>query len=336
MTSSLEKPAGAGRWALRLGIGLFVTGAVIYFAAHEFNLHEAWATLARANLCYLALALAVMLANIGLKAWRWRWLYGTEPGCPSGARLLNALMIGQLGNALLPARLGDVARIWAAGAGQAAGMGSALMTVLVEKAIDSFMLLATLAALLPFIVLAPWLKRSQLVLSVGLVGLLAMLALLAANAPLRGRLLALLQRLPLGPARPYLERTLQMVARLQGLRERKVQTRLWASSLAIWLTAGLINQLGFLALHLSLPLAAGYLLAVTELTGNRVAYTPAGIGVYHYVCVLTLALYGVSFEAALGAGILLHLVVYMPIVLGGLAAVWLESLDVRRLLALSP
>jgi uncharacterized membrane protein YbhN (UPF0104 family) len=102
--------------------------------------------------------------------------------------------------------------------------------------------------------------------------------------------------------------------------------RLWTLSVVIWLLAGLVNHFGFRAVGLQLPLTAGLLLAVTEITGTRLAYTPAAIGIYHSIAIVTLAPFGVGPTDAFSAALLLHLVVYLPILIGGLAAVWWEGL----------
>ena len=161
--------------------------------------------------------------------------------------------------------------------------------------------------------------------------LLAMLVLLAGEGPFRQRLLHALRRLHLGPLMTYFEDLIQAVGRLGALRKSSMQLRLCAISIAIWLLAGLVNHLGFRAVHLDLPFAAGLLLAVTEIVGTEVAYAPAGVGVYHSICILTLSLFGVGFEPALSAAILLYLVVYVPILAGGLASLWIEGLGLRGL-----
>ncbi len=330
MTSSLgnswRRAARAGRWGLRLGAGLAVTAVVAYLAWRQLDLRAAWMILRQASPLDLGLAMAAMLFNIALKVLRWQRLLPPAAGRLTWDRLLRALMIGQLGNALLPVRLGDVARIAAVSAAERGTAGPVLMTVVVEKAVDSLMLLAVLLGLFPFVALAPRPSYARLLLSVAALLLLGALTVLAMQEPARQRLLHLARR---APGARYLERAVEVIGGLRALREPRAQLRLWGVSLAIWLLAGLVNHLGFRAVHLDVPLAAAYLLAVAEISGNNVAYAPGGVGVYHSICILTLALFGVRAERALSAAIVLHLVVYLPIVLGGLTSVWLESLDRR-------
>lgn len=298
-------------WGLRIGLGLAATAALVYLAARQAEPQAAWRVLRAADPLPLAGALGAMLANIALKVWRWRWLF--HPEAPR--RLLAPLLVGQLGNVLLPGRMGDAARVWLAGRG-GAGLGRSALTVLVEKAVDGLLLLGLAAGLVAFLPAAPELSAGRLAAS-GALGALFLVATLAAVwAPLRRRVLGLARLLGLAA---HLEPPLAALGR------PGVQLRLWGASLAIWLLAGLVNDLGFRAVGIDLPLTGGMLLAVTEIAGNNLAYSPAGVGVYHSICVVTLSLFGVGYERALSAAVLLHLVVYGPIVVGGLGSLWLAG-----------
>jgi uncharacterized protein (TIRG00374 family) len=235
-------------------------------------------------------------------------------------------MIGQLGNVLLPTRLGDVARMGVVHKKAGVALSWALLTLVAEKALDSVMLLVLLGALLPFVAWPTWMSTTQLVfgalLAAGLIGLVW----LATQATVRHRLAQVLQRLLPGPIPRWTERILESLSAWRAVQERAVQVRLWTLSVLIWLLAGLVNHFGFCAVGLHLPLTAGLLLAATEIAGTRLAYTPAAIGIYHSIAIVSLAPFGVGPTDALSAALLLHLVVYLPILIGGLAAVWWEGL----------
>jgi uncharacterized protein (TIRG00374 family) len=342
MTSERRSPIRY--WPLALGV--LVTAGVAWFAAREFDWRAVWASLVRADLRYVALAMAAMLLNILLKVWRWQWLFHPQIGTPSRVPgtpprvlgevggtgqlrrrdLLSALMIGQLGNVLLPTRLGDVARMGVVHKKAGVALSWALLTLVAEKALDSVMLLVLLGALLPFVAWPTWMSTTQLVfgtlLAAGLIGLVW----LATQATVRHRLAQVLQRLLPGPIPRWTERILESLSAWRAVQERAVQVRLWTLSVLIWLLAGLVNHFGFCAVGLHLPLTAGLLLAATEIAGTRLAYTPAAIGIYHSIAIVTLAPFGVGPTDALSAALLLHLVVYLPILIGGLAAVWWEGL----------
>ncbi len=324
-----ERLAVTGRWGWRLAAGMAITAALGYMAVRKLDWRAASHALAQADPRFVGLAVAAMLGNIALKVLRWHGLYYPARGSPSCRHLLAALMVGQLGNVLLPARLGDAVRLGVISTKGRSGLAQAALTLAVEKAADSAMLLAMLAAMLPFATAANWLNWRRLAPAATLAILLAIGVLLATQGSLYLRLQRAAARIRPGPFAVPIQRGLAELGRLQALRDGKYQARLWGLSAAIWLLSGLVNWFGFAAMHLALPLSAGFLLAVTEIAGNNVAYAPAGIGVYHAICVLTLSLYGVNLGPALGVAILLHTVVYAPIILLGLASMWAEGLPIH-------
>ena len=319
-----------------IAAGLLLTVLVAWFAAREFDWSAVWAGLTRADLRYVALSMTAMLLNIALKTWRWQWLFHPQSGTPSRVAgqtaqlrrrdLLSALLIGQLGNVLLPTRLGDVARIGVVHKRAGVDLSWALLTVVAEKAVDSIMLLVLLGMLLPFVAWPDWLGATQLLSGVALAAGLVALMWVATQETARRQVAQLLQRLLPGPIPRWTERLLESLSAWRAVRERRVQLRLWALSVAIWLLSGLVNHFGFRAVGLQLPLTAGLLLAATEIAGTRLAYTPVAIGIYHSIAILTLAAFAVGPTDALSAALLLHLIVYLPILIGGLLAVWWEGL----------
>jgi hypothetical protein len=65
--------------------------------------------------------------------------------------------------------------------------------------------------------------------------------------------------------------------------------------------------------------------------GLAVPSSPARIGVFHYLCVLSLSVFGVEASLALAYGFVLHFVVVLPIIFAGLFSLWRENLTLFRL-----
>ena len=95
----------------------------------------------------------------------------------------------------------------------------------------------------------------------------------------------------------------------------------------IWLAALATNQLILLALDLRLPWTASLMVLVVLQVGITLPSVPGRIGVFEYLCILSLAVFGVAQAPALTYGILLHVVVLVPTTLAGLAAIWLLGLS---------
>ncbi len=90
------------------------------------------------------------------------------------------------------------------------------------------------------------------------------------------------------------------------------------------------------ALHLPVSWAAAWLLLVV-LQASAVApipTSPGRVGLFHYLCVLSLAVFGIERGAALSYGLVLHLLVYLPMAVIGPWVLWRRGGDPRALIAL--
>jgi uncharacterized membrane protein YbhN (UPF0104 family) len=125
-------------------------------------------------------------------------------------------------------------------------------------------------------------------------------------------------------------RLVEASGELGALRDALVQARLWGWSVLIWLLAVGTNSLVFRALDLEVSTLASPLLLVVLMTGAVVPTSPLQLGVFHYLCVLTLAIFGLERNVALSYAVLLHLVVYLPIVIGGVLGLWVGDFDLGR------
>ena len=54
------------------------------------------------------------------------------------------------------------------------------------------------------------------------------------------------------------------------------------------------------------------------------------VGVFEYVCVLALKNYGIEPAMALSYGILLHVIVFIPVIAGGLPSLWVLPIGQAR------
>jgi len=312
--------------APRLWLGLAISMAALYLAVRDVRWSEAAATLTQANLALVLLALGSVLLNTWAKAVRWRLLFYPLHSQVSMANSLSALLIGQLANNLLPARLGDLGRAYLIAESSQVGKAFALAVTVVEKAMDSVMLLFFVALLAPWMPMPAWLRHSSLILSMGLALLLLALIVLASQ---RERLLRAMERWTEGRSLLGMVQVLRRLAEASGnlraLQDFRLQAELWGWSIVIWVLGTATNAIIFGALQLRTSALAAPLLLVVLMTGAVLPTSPLKLGVFHYLCVLTLSLFGVERDVALSYGVLLHLVVHLPIVIGGVLGLWLRG-----------
>lgn len=307
---------------IRLLIGATVCVAAIYLVAVGVDYRSVWATLLRANLLLIGAALASIGLNNAVKAWRWKLLLGEHGRQVSFWRLLHLHLVGQLLNQILPARAGDLSRVYLGG-DLGVARAFVLGTLAVEKTIDLLCYVLIGFMLLFLMPLPPWVSQPAYLLA--LTTAMALCSLGAA-ALYRGRFRGLpgwLARLLPPRLRERAERLVHDgLASLHVLADRRLALRIVLLSGVVWVTAVLTNYLVLQALGITAPPVAAAFVLFVILVGVNIASVPGQIGVFQYLCVLALAVFQVDQASALSFGVLLHLLVFLPLAIAGLAALW--------------
>jgi uncharacterized membrane protein YbhN (UPF0104 family) len=321
-----------GLW-LRLVVGSVIGGGLLVLAFRAVDPEDVTTTLRATSPSLTLGALSAVLLTTYAKAARWT----AVAGLPQGATwsLVPGLVIGQVLNSLIPARIGDLGRVLVGS--EATGLGKAFLlgTIVLEKLVDGLCLLLVAAIVLPFLQLPDWLVVSGLdaALSVLALGVGIALVLLVAD-----RLLAFvagpLGRIP-GAWGARLTRTLQDAIRgLGGL--RSWPQRGWVAwwSCVAWTSMIATNALVFRAVGVEADLSAAALVLLAVVVGGSVPSIPGRVGVFHSLVVAPLLLFGVDPARAVSAAVVLHLVVISPQLVLGIFFIWRESVDPRRFAAL--
>lgn len=320
---------------MRLWLGVLVGSLCLFLALRNIRFPDVLGALTQANALFLIAALGSVLATTLAKAIRWKLLFFPRHRGLRLDRLFSILFIGQTVNAVLPARLGEIARAYLVGELENVGKSWTLGTIVVEKALDSMMLLLVTAALVPFISLPVWLRSSTLVLAAVLAFLFLFLVFLA---PKRGQLNSLMERtvryMPLSKRLGLSQKITLALQSLEPLKDWRAMVALLLLSFIVWALALSTNVLTLAAMNMGLPLSVSALLLVVLQVGGSIPTSPGRIGVFHYICILTLSLAAVDRSRALGFALVLHLIVYAPMIILGTLFMWRESLSLHRLATL--
>lgn len=311
----------------RLAIGLAISGVSLFLALRSVKPEEVWSALSQANFGYLALALlSVAVANLAKTA-RWKALIGQRGRGVSFLKALLALLAGQMFNLLYPARFGDLSRAYIVG-GMGPGRVFVLGTVVIEKILDMLSYALLFVVLIMLIPLPAWVSDSgyTFVALTAFVSVTVFVAvwqrtwIVSAGEWIVARFPAWLQVFTVG-------RFHSALASLDALQSRTQLLKLAFWSAVIWAIAVLNNYLVLLALGVRLPLTASLLILIGLQAGISIPSVPGRIGIFEYICVLALGVYGVPESLAFGYGILLHAVVLLTPTLAGLLSVGLLSIS---------
>jgi hypothetical protein len=263
-----------------------------------------------------------------LRALRWRSLVPTADRAPLRA-YAGAYLVGVLANSILLGRLGDLVKARFIGRPGVAYSRS-LSVVVIDRLLEGLALLLLFAAVLLETPLAAW--ASRLAWGAGLASLVSLVALrtlfyyragfLRVTERGLARFPASIRGQPLG----VLERLLAGCEALASFRRVTVAL---AYAFAVWGVE--IAAVALLLRALSVPapgLLAGIVLVVVLNFGMLVPTSPGSVGVYQWLCVFALSLWGVERQLALAFGIVMQTVLFVPLYLAGL--VWLLIVTRRK------
>ena len=284
------------------------------------------ARLAETRWSFLALSVVLNLFSLWCRAHRWGFLF------PPGARpshLFNAVMIGYMGNNLLPLRAGEVLRAYVV-ARRGEGFWTTVTTMVVERVLDGLavgLMLAAVFLLVPVPRELEW--AALLFLSIDLVLITILGALALAPARVRSLAASRTRRWPTLASR--VARLLDTLdSGLAGIRapSHLPSTIFW--SVLIWATLVATTWTCLLAAHLDLPVLA----ALTTLSflglGVSLPSSPGFVGVIQAASWAALRLFDVPLNDALSFSILLHVSQFVPVTLWGLALLLVEHVSLSE------
>ena len=318
------------RWVLG-GIGVAVSVGALVFLARTMDLESAMGILGRVDLLLLLVALGVLALELGVRARRWSVLLPpSRDGRRVGARrLIPSLLVGYLGNAVLPARLGEPIRAAVVSRRDGIGLPESLASVILERVID----VATLGAIAVVATLLadtePWATQMALVAAaiagVVLVLLMAVgvLPFVRIAASVSGADASVMRRRTVG----YMERFGAII----GGRDREpVVLAAVVYSAVAWLLDGVI----FLVLGWSLGIDLGYaealvLSAVTVLS-TAIPAAPGFIGTFELAGVAGAAAVGIPSPEGLALAVLVHVTTLGTLAAGGVLSLPLVGMDLRH------
>lgn len=315
----------------RFALGLIVTVVCVGVLVELIDWSTTADALRSANPKYILFAISCLVLSLAAKTARWRLLL------PSGSnvttpRLYRILHISFLLNNILPARLGDVARVAMTSRQPGVRFGHVLSSMLTERVTDSVTLIAGFIIVSPFLPIPSeytgWLHIAWF--SVG--GLVAAIAL---GAILWRRLCRLARRLSLSRFVPGNQRVRdEAVSFREGWRQlfsRQHILRIWGWSWMAWMGAFAINYMLMQSLDIDAPVTVAVLLTCTTNLAMLLPSSPGYVGVFHAAATLSLLPFDVGPSRAFSFAILAHLVNVVPVsLLGAAFLLWgRESLSFR-------
>ena len=317
----------------RTALGIALSAGLLLLLVREVDLGEVLEALGHVRWTLLAAVIVLYFIGAWVRAIRWRLLF-REPEGLSLAHLFAATLVGYMGNNLLPARLGEVARAYVAGRRGGLPVGYVLGTVVVDRVLDVVTVVALAGLALPFVPLSDGMRRTW-ILGIGLGGVAFAGLLWVKRQGPDGPLLAPLARwAPSGVWARVADLVRALAEGATGCDFARRSPALLGWTVLLWGTYALTVQVAFWSLGLALPWSAALTLLVYLGVGLSLPSAPGFIGTFQFFTVAALALYGVEVSRALTFSVILHASFFFPVTLVGWAILAGEHLTLRQLSAL--
>jgi uncharacterized protein (TIRG00374 family) len=311
-----------GRLA-KIVLGLAVSAGLLVYVSRDIDLRVIASHLRGTIWTFLALSVVLNVMSMWARAWRWSFLF--PPG-PRPTHLFRALLVGYMGNNLLPLRAGELVRIYVASR-HGPRFSTTFATVVVERVLDGLavgLIIAGLLLVVPFPPEVAW--PIAVFLGFELVAVLALLTIATAPGVCRVLVEALFHRVG------WLERRLldllgTMTEGLGGLKSPGHSLPIVVSSVGVWAFFALSIWSALHAAHLDLPLGAAFTVLAFLGLGVSLPSSPGFVGIVQAATVLALALFAVPRPEALSFSLLLHASQFVPVTAAGLIVLLAEEIS---------
>ena len=304
----------------QLIFGLVVSLLALALAFRGANLGAMVDALRKANYFVLAVGVGFYILGLFFRGLSWRVLLG---GRVPYWRAFEALNEGYLLNNLLPFRLGEFGRAYLVSRRNNLPALEALSSIVVERVIDLLMVVVLLVSFLPLIVGLDWARGTAVTsIALGLIAIIVLIAIARNQAPMAhlvGRVLRWLHFRWLNPD-VWEARAASFLAGLSALRDpsRALQAAFWSTM--AWLAAAFGAWFMLRAFLPTATLTMAFVTLMLTAIGAAVPSAPSSAGVFEFVVVRSLLIFGVDNSVALSFGLTLHATGFlMALVFGGWA-----------------
>lgn len=298
---------------LRFCIGL----ALLYWALKGANWVDLKEVVLTANLSWLLIALALVLASTFLKIVRWFVLLKNYGLSRSTFRVARAFLVGQAANILLPFRGGEVIRAGMLAQADVVQTSQIISTIMIEKSLDLFALTLVTLAVLPYLQVISNRPIIRGLVFFSVLALVLLILFMMVSFKFWPMIKRYINHRPRHWKTWLSEKIDQFVASSYWMRDMKKVLPAMGLTLGIWVLMWLINLPVFRSVNLPAYPILGLFILVLVYIGLIPAMTPGNIAPFYFFAQLGLVTFKVPQDQALAFAILLHAVVTLPVLLLG-------------------
>jgi len=298
----------------KIGIGLVITVVFMWYAMRDISFAEIFEKISGANHLVLIPILAIMYMFFFVKALRWKYLL-SPIGDFSVKDVVPPMMVGFLGNNILPLRLGELVRVVAFCKKFGSHKSSILSTLVLERIFDIFSILILLViGIVTTPSLPPWCRNIGF--GMGIMALVVSVFLFAYTKWTEEIIAAFEKYFSFLPEKifRFVSHNIEKSAHgLHSLRDTRLLLINALLSIAEWIMMCATVYFSLIAFNISLPFSASLVVNGVTAFGVAIPSSPGFFGVIEAIFSKTLALFNVSQIYAVSSAIYYHLISYIAI-----------------------
>ena len=300
---------GLGRAAV--GVAISIVALALVF--RSVDVASAWETLKTADPRWIAVLFVFVIADVLLRAVRWRVLLSPVAAVPFPTTLAS-LLVGYLANNVLPARLGEVVRSHDLGTRTGLSRPMILGTIVIERVVDT-MVVVSIAAAAILVLSVRGIVASAVLVGFALTSLLVVIVVVGIYAhrlPGADRVRVFLARWP--RVRHVLVRLRDGLAVASNVRAMAIAVVL---SIGSWTCTVLAFAAAAQAVGVEPTIGQAALLAAGTNLATAIPAGPGYVGTFELATVTIAASVGIDKEPALAFAILVHVATLLVTSIGG-------------------
>lgn len=314
--------------------GLILAVALLAWVFRDTDPAELWRQLRSASLSGLVACSALNIGHNVFRLFRWRLLLTPVRRRVPFRPMFAATMLGYLTSWVVPGRVGEIVRPMILSAREPVPLGPCIGSVVADRLLDAVTVVVLFAVGLMITPLGGAAREHTELIRSGSVALLAatltMLAVLVLASGGSRRVEGWLDRR--GGVVRWGGRSFLAVARgARALRSPLLAAGILLHSVLAWTMIAAGNWMGMRAAGADIPFGAALVILPMLVLGVAIP-TPAGAGSYHALMKQGLLLFGTSEVVAVSAGLLVHASFTLPVILIGVAVLWIERVSWSELM----
>jgi glycosyltransferase 2 family protein len=303
-----------------LGILISIISIVlVYFSVRDINLHDVSLAFRKIKLGYVILFVLIVLLMQWLRSYRWGVILQPLEKI-SQVSLFSVTSVGFLAIAAIPARMGELARPYLIARRSTIKMSSALGTILVERVLDGFSVLAIAIIVLFRTNLPSFMIKSGIIFFLLALLMFCFIVFLILRREKALKFInKILSKFPGKFAHKIDHLIHNFIDGFQIITNIKLLLYLFFLSALIWLVDVLAIYVLLLAFGFNLPVIASFVVMVILIVGIAIPTAPGYIGNWHLACVLALSFFGLAEAEVLSFAVFYHFLSMALVIVLGIA-----------------